>query len=60
MEDWLFYYPLFEHSKLIELIIIPDQKNLWNTYYFKLIQGEFNELIESLRTNASTFYDYGL
>ncbi len=44
----------------IELIILPGQKNLWNTYYFKLIQGEFDELIEKLRTNAEPFFDYGL
>ena len=44
----------------IEILIIPGQKNLWNTYYFKIIQGEFDEVIHNLRANAITFFDYGL
>ena len=44
----------------IELIIVPEQKNLWNTYYFKLIQGELNEIIQNLRDNSKPFFDYGL
>ncbi len=42
----------------IELIIIPEQKNLWNQYYIKLIQGEFTDVIKHLRENASAFFDY--
>jgi len=44
----------------IELIIIPEQRNLWNTYYLKLIHGEFDEVIKKLRDEAKHFYDYGL
>jgi hypothetical protein len=44
----------------IEIIIIPEQKNLWNTYYFKLIHGEFSEQIELLKKDSKPFFDYGL
>lgn len=56
----LFLFIINSDYTVIELIIIPEQKNLWNTYYLKLIQGEFDELIQNLRNNASTFFDYGL
>jgi len=44
----------------IDIIIIPDGKNLWNSFYLKLIQGEFDETINNLRDRSKTFFDYGL
>ncbi len=44
----------------IELIVIPDGKNLWNSYYLKLIQDEFDKAITNLREGSKTFFDYGL
>jgi len=48
-----------DYSEL-EIIIIPDGKNLWNSFYLKLIQGEFDKQIDNLRDNAIPFFDYGL
>ncbi len=48
-----------DYTKL-EFIIIPSQKNVWNLYYQKLINGELNHAIQLIKANASTFFDYGL
>lgn len=42
----------------IELLIIPDGRNLINSYYQKLIDGGFDEQIKQLRDQAREFYQY--
>ena len=56
----LFLFKINQDYSEVELFIIPDQKNLWNTYYLKFIQGQFDEDIEKMRSMAKTFFDYGL
>lgn len=56
----LYLFILNNDYSEIEMIIIPDGRNLWNSYYLKLIQGEFNSTISDLRERANTFFDYGL
>lgn len=56
----LYLFVLKPDYSEVELIIIPEQKNLWNTYYFKLIQGELDEILQELRKKAVVFYDYGI
>ena len=56
----LYLFIINSDYTVIELLVIPEQKNLWNHYYFKLIQGGFNDAIQKLRKDASTFFDYGL
>jgi hypothetical protein len=42
----------------IELLIIPDGRNLINSYYQKLIDGGFDDELKALRQQATQFYQY--
>ncbi len=42
----------------IELLIIPDGRNLISSYYHKLIDGGFDEDLKRLRNEAKPFYSY--
>ncbi len=42
----------------IELLVIPDGRNLISSYYQKLIDGGFDDELESLRNEAKKFYQY--
>ncbi len=42
----------------IELLIIPDGRNLISSYYQILIDGGFDDELESLRNEAKKFYQY--
>ena len=44
----------------LELIVIPESRNLISSYYQLLIDGEMDSNIKQLRQQAQTFYDYGL
>jgi hypothetical protein len=42
----------------IELLIIPDGRNLISSYYQKLIDGGFDDEVAQLRKEAKKFYQY--
>jgi hypothetical protein len=42
----------------IELLIIPDGRNLISSYYHKLIDGGFDDEVRQLRQQSKTFYNY--
>jgi hypothetical protein len=42
----------------IEILVIPDGRNLISSYYQKLIDGGFDDDIQALRQQAKTFYHY--
>jgi len=42
----------------IELLVIPDGRNLIRSYYQKLLDGGFNNEIRELRNQAKLFYNY--
>jgi hypothetical protein len=42
----------------IELLIIPDGRNLISSYYQRLIDGGFDDEVRELRKQAKTFYQY--
>ena len=42
----------------IELLIIPDGRNLISSYYQKLIDGGFDDEVRKLRQQAKIFYQY--
>jgi len=42
----------------IELLIIPDGRNLISSYYQKMIDGGFDDIIRELRKQAKPFYQY--
>ena len=42
----------------IELLIIPDGRNLIGSYYQRLIDGDFDEEVKQLREEAKIFYKY--
>ncbi|WP_431158029.1 hypothetical protein [Winogradskyella poriferorum] len=44
---------------VIELLIIPDGRNLISSYYQKLIDGGFDNEIRKLREQSIEFYQYG-
>lgn len=43
----------------LELLVIPENRNLISSYYNLLIDGELDEEIKQLRQNTKPFYDYG-
>jgi hypothetical protein len=42
----------------IELLVIPDGRNLISSYYQKMIDGGFDEEVRELRMQAKPFYNY--
>ena len=42
----------------IELIVIPDGRNLISSYYQKMIDGGFDDEVRELRQQAKAFYQY--
>ncbi len=42
----------------IEILVIPDGRNLVRSYYLKLLDGGFNNEIRELRNQAKLFYNY--
>ncbi len=56
----LYLFIINDDYTQVELVIVPGQKNLWTSYYLKLIQGELNSAIQNLRDGAKPFYHYGL
>ena len=42
----------------IELLIIPDGRNLISSYYQKMIDGGFDDEVKELRQQAKVFYKY--
>lgn len=42
----------------IEVLIIPDGRNLISSYYQKMIDGGFDDEVKDLRNRASAFYIY--
>ena len=42
----------------IELIVIPDGRNLISSYYQKMIDGDFDNDVRILRNEAKPFYKY--
>ena len=42
----------------IDLLIIPDGRNLISSYYQKLIDGGFDDEVRQLRQQAKIFYQY--
>ena len=42
----------------IEILIIPDGRNLITSYYQRLIDGGFNDELRELRSQAAIFYQY--
>ena len=42
----------------IELLIIPDGRNLISSYYQKMIDGGFDDEVRQLRQQAKVFYKY--
>src|SRR5690625_4631042 len=46
-------------SSELEMLIIPNSRNLRSSYYQLLIDGEMDEDILRLRQSATPFFDYG-
>jgi len=46
-------------SSELEMLIIPNSRNLISSYYQLLIDGEMDEDILRLRQSATPFFDYG-
>ena len=42
----------------MELLIIPDGRNLISSYYQKMIDGGFDDEVRQLRQQAKVFYQY--
>lgn len=59
-KDDLYLFIINNDYTEIEILIIPDGRNLLNTYYQKLIDGYFDELLEKFRNESKPFFDYGI
>jgi hypothetical protein len=55
--DGYLFLPNKEYSE-IEIIIIPDGRNLIGSYYQKMIDGGFDDEVRELRKQAKPFYQY--
>jgi hypothetical protein len=43
----------------LELLVIPDSRNMISSYYNLMLDGELDEVIAQLRAGAKPFYEYG-
>ena len=43
----------------LEMLILPEQRNIISSWYQMLIDGELDEEIKQLRAEAKPFYEYG-
>ena len=43
----------------LEMLIIPEQRNIISSWYQMLIDGELDEEIKQLRADTKPFYEYG-
>jgi hypothetical protein len=51
---------LIDWKKLsLEMMVLPNAKNLITLYFQKFIDGEFDEEIDVLRKEAKPFFNYG-
>ncbi len=55
-----YLFILSEDMERIEMLVLPDQRNLINLWYQLLIDGELDEDVSRLRQSAKPFFDYGL
>ena len=55
-----YLFILSEKLEQIEIIVLPDQRNLISNWYQLLIDNELEQEISRLRQNAKPFFDYGL
>jgi hypothetical protein len=55
-----YLFILSDHLEQIELIVLPDQRNMISDWYQLLIDNELEQEIKRLRQNAKPFFDYGL
>ena len=55
--DGLLFIVNEDYSR-IEILVIPNGKNLIKGYYQKLLYGDFDEVIQRMREQAKPFYNY--
>lgn len=55
-----YLFILSDKLKQIEIIVLPEQRNLISNWYQLLIDNELEQDISRLRQNAKPFFDYGL
>ena len=53
-----YLFSLSENLEQIEMIVLPDQRNMISSWYQLLIDGELDEDIQRLRQSAKQFFDY--
>lgn len=56
--DDLFLFISDSSNNDLDVIIIPNKRNLAHQYYVKLWQGDLNQEIEFLRKNSQPFFNY--
>ena len=54
-----YLFILSDDLEQVELIVLPEQRNLISSWYQLLIDGELEEDISRLRQNAKPFFEYG-
>lgn len=54
-----YLFILSDDLEQVELIVLPEQRNLISSWYQLLIDGELDEDIQRLRENAKPFFNYG-
>lgn len=53
-----YLFIIYKDYSEIELIVIPDGRNLISSYYQRMIDGGFDDEIRELRQQAKAFYPY--
>lgn len=54
-----YLFILSDALEQIEMLVLPEQRNLISSWYQLLIDGELEEDISRLRQNAKPFFEYG-
>jgi len=54
-----YLFILSDDIEQIEMLVLPDQRNLISLWYQLMIDGELDEDISKLRQDAKSFYEYG-
>lgn len=53
-----FLFIINEDYTRIEVLVIPDGRNLITAYYHRLIDGELDEILQNLRHQAKPYFNY--
>ena len=55
-----YLFILDTYIRQVEMIVVPEQRNMISNWYQLLLDGELDDDIQNLRDQSQPFFDYGL